>query len=477
MSVVSGKMVRYYKKKGTKDPKYLFENLELAIRECQAGHMTIYKASTTYNIPYSTIYSRVKNLRGAKKNCKGRLTALTSKQEDELAAGLTTLEKWGFGLSKKEVLEQVAFFVKECKLKTPFKDGIPGDDWFAGFKKRHNLSIKVPQSVEYARKKATDPFIIYNYFRILKETLEELDLENKPAQIWNLDESSFSIDPSKTKVVGKRGKPCSRVTSTPGRENTTVCFLASAAGEKAPPLIIFKGVNIWDQWQAPDNVFPGMSYAASKKGWMDAEIFLNYFKRTVIPALGPERPQLIVYDGHKTHVTTAIVNLANEQNITIIKLPPHTTHLLQPLDLSVFKSIKDAWDMKLVKWQRHNVGRRLPKDMFSKFIAETWSDAKATVIVNGFKKGGIFPFNDKVVPREKFDSEALRRWEIQNSADPLIDSNIPQDVLLNTNTAENTTAVVEKSNSTDATNTNQNEIRVAVHRDAENVGDVPKTDV
>jgi hypothetical protein len=35
----------------------------------------------------------------------------------------------------------------------PFKDDVPGTDWFLLFKKRHALSIKTPQAVEYARKK------------------------------------------------------------------------------------------------------------------------------------------------------------------------------------------------------------------------------------------------------------------------------------------------------------------------------------
>lgn len=63
------------------------------------------------------------------------------------------MEKWGFGLSRKEVLQTVADFVKENHIKTQFKDAKPGEDWFLNFKRRHNLSIKIPQSVEYARKK------------------------------------------------------------------------------------------------------------------------------------------------------------------------------------------------------------------------------------------------------------------------------------------------------------------------------------
>ncbi|KAI4466385.1 helix-turn-helix psq domain [Holotrichia oblita] len=143
------------------DPSYNKDDIKVAVRAIKSGRMTIYKASRTYNIPYATIYSHTKGTRGMKKANKGRLTVLTQEQEEELAAGITTLEKWGFGLSKKEVLQMVADFVKENEIKTPFKEGVPGTDWFISFKNRHALSIKIPQSVEYARKKATDPFLIY----------------------------------------------------------------------------------------------------------------------------------------------------------------------------------------------------------------------------------------------------------------------------------------------------------------------------
>lgn len=439
------KMVRCYRKKQNGNPSYTTDDLTKAVEDVTSGRMTIYKASKLYHIPYPTIYTNVKGTRGAKKDFKGRLTALGREQEEELANGIATLEKWGFGLSRKEVIELVAQYVKEHQLRTPFKDGVPGIDWFIGFKKRHNLSIKKPQAVEFVRKKATDPFIIYGYFALLKKTLSELMLTDQSSQIWNLDESSFSIDPTRTKVVGKRGTPCSRVTSTPGRENTTVCLMASASGQKAPPLVIFKGLNIWDQWQAADDSFPGMCYAASKKGWMDSEIFLNYFHKTVIPALGNKRPALILYDGHSTHVNASVVELAIKENITILKLPAHTTHLLQPLDLSVFKSVKTRWDEKLVKWQRQNVGRKLPKKIFSEFIAQSWKETPTTVITNGFKKGGIIPFNSQVVPRENFDKEALKRWDQRNSE--TIDSGNNTNVPALPGNSVNETVTTDHSNS------------------------------
>lgn len=48
---------------------------------------------------------------------------------------------------------------------------------------------------------------------------------------------------------------------------------ANAAGEKLPPHIIFKGKNVWDT---------GITYSATKNGWMEAEIFENYFKNNFL---------------------------------------------------------------------------------------------------------------------------------------------------------------------------------------------------
>jgi hypothetical protein len=40
---------------------------------------------------------------------------------------------------------------------TPFRGGVPGDEFFIRFKITHKLSLKKPQSVEACRKKSIDP--------------------------------------------------------------------------------------------------------------------------------------------------------------------------------------------------------------------------------------------------------------------------------------------------------------------------------
>lgn len=397
---------KYIKKK---IPRYTREDITNAVREVKNDGLSMYAAAQKYGIPTTTLFDKIKETYST--NVVGRRLAIPLEIENRLADAIKVMEKWGFGLSREEVLNLVALFVTSNNLDTPFTNNKPGKDWFTNFRKRHRLSIKKPQPVEYVRKKMTDPFVISEYFELLAETLTVLNLSERPHLIWNMDETSLSLDPTKTKVVGAINKPCSRTTCGTGKENITVLATVSASGKKLSPMIVFKGKNVWDQWMAETEHYDfELSYAASARGWMETDIFYNYMEKVLIPALGEERPVLVIYDGHSTHVDVKVIELAIKNDVTILKLPPHTSHLLQPLDVAVFKSFKTKWDKKLVEWQRHNVGTKMPKKVFAQTFAETWAETSSDVIQSGFKKTGIHPFNSEVVPEDKYDPSAYRRY-------------------------------------------------------------------
>ncbi|KAL0819258.1 hypothetical protein ABMA28_008498 [Loxostege sticticalis] len=412
-------MPRTYVRKKIKP--YTPEGLAEALQKIKNGELTITTAAEKYSIPKATLSENLHSKYS--RPTAGRPTIFSSEEEERLADSIKVMEKWGFGLSRQEILEIVAEYVKVNEIKTPFKNNTPGPDWFINFRKRHRLSIKKAQPVEYVRKKMTDPFFIFEYFELLEKTLIELDLIDKPQNVWNLDETSLCLDPTRTKVVGAINKPCARTTYGSGKENITVLAGANAEGKKLPPLIVFKGKFVWDQWMAATDDYDfELSYAASPKGWMQTDIFYNYMKTILIPSLGQERPVLLVYDGHSTHVDVKVIELAIENNITILKLPPHTSHLLQPLDIAVFKSFKSKWDAKLVDWQRRNVGTKMAKNIFSKTLADTWQETAPDIIKNGFKKAGICPFDANVIPVEKYDPNAYKRYQIFREEQRLLQS-------------------------------------------------------
>ena len=53
-----------------------------------------------------------------------------------------------------------------------------------------------------------------------------------------------------------------------------------------------------------------------------------------------ERPLVLLFDGYLTHVSVPVIERAMEENILILKFPPHVTDVLQPLDVACFGLFK-----------------------------------------------------------------------------------------------------------------------------------------
>jgi hypothetical protein len=72
--------------------------------------------------------------------------------------------------------------------------------------------------------------------------MDILSLHDKPSGIWNMDETSFTVDATRGKIIGETGsKGVCRVSPGTGRLTYTVVACVAADGSKAPPLIIFPG--------------------------------------------------------------------------------------------------------------------------------------------------------------------------------------------------------------------------------------------
>ena len=122
----------------------------------------------------------------------------------------------------------------------------------------------------------------------------------------------------------------------------------------------------------------------------------------------------MLFDGHLSHLWYDTIKLAQEKNVTIIKLPAYTTDLLQLLDVSCFKSLKDYWDKML--FERYNSSRsRLTKSEFLTIISseEVWNKAFTEKnIKSGFEKCGIMSCNRGVYPKTRFHANLLiNRYE------------------------------------------------------------------
>ena len=404
-------MGRAYKRK-TK--KLDGEAIKKAVEGVNDKMFSIREAARIYKVPKSTL-SRVISQKQTKSS--GGQLSIPLESELELVECIKIKSRWGFAESVEEIKCTVKQFVDVninedtevglyLKSYCKFNNNAPGKDWMTAFMRRHNLSVKCPSTLEKARKTAaSDPNIIYGYYDSIESEMKRLKIKDRPECIWNIDETSLFIDPRNIKVVAPKGVKASRTTATSGREATSIMAGISAAGECLAPLIIFKGKNIQSTWRGLHS-YPNTQYAVSENGWMMSDIFISWFD--LFCKQQTQRPLLLVYDGHSTHLTSSIIKKARSENITIIKLPPHTTDRLQPLDVCCFKPLKIQWDKAIAKFQQTNNARRITKSEFVDLVGQVWSSAFTEKnILKSFEKTGMYPVNRTRYPEIAFKPNLL----------------------------------------------------------------------
>ncbi|KAJ4436446.1 hypothetical protein ANN_19079 [Periplaneta americana] len=112
---------------------------------------------------------------------------------------------------------------------------------------------------------------------------------------------------------------------------------------------------------------------------------------------------VLFMDSHASHVTPEFLSMAGDNNVHIVTFPSHTTHLLQPLDVGVYRPLKEAWRKELTKFMVQNPGQEPDRYNFNEFLCVAYREAfQATTVSNSFSKTGIFPLN-----RSKVSDEAI----------------------------------------------------------------------
>lgn len=63
-------------------------------------------------------------------------------------------------------------------------------------------------------------------------------------------------------------------------------------------------------------------------------------------------------DSRASHINPSIISLAKENQIFVFTFPAHTSHLLQPLDIVVYKPLKTNWTSSFNEYMKENPGGR-----------------------------------------------------------------------------------------------------------------------
>lgn len=379
----------------------------LAIKNKEMGFL---KAQKTFNVPRGTLFRFIKYLKEHPSAnidevvgvSLGRKPVFSREIEKEFVNHCLDMDNRYFGLSMKD-LRRLAFqFAQIQGIKNPFNsnDMCAGRKWFKNFLRRNSeLSMRSAQGTSVARIKGFNKKSVEDFFSILEAEYEK---HNYPAnRIFNCDETGLTIVQSKIpKVLARKGKKqIGSLTSAERGSLVTVVTCMSASGIYVPLLLIFPRKNMKNELK--DGAPPGTVFETHPSGWIQGDIFTKWFKHFIsyVKPSETERVMLIL-DGHYSHTRNLDLILAARQSyVTIVCLPPHCSHKMQPLDIAFMHPLKAYYNDEVRTWlnQHRDPVRPITHYQISKLLGKAYSRA-ATIetAVNGFRKAGIFPLDKNI---------------------------------------------------------------------------------
>ena len=297
---------------------------------------------------------------------------------------------------------QLAFQYAKINGITGFSDEsqTAGRKWLSGFLKRNpGIPVRKAQNLSIAHAMGANSTVIGNWFKLLAEVKQKCQITS-PSQIWSGDETGIQNIPKEVKVVGAKNiRTFQQVVSEQGETSIILTFI-NACGDVVPPMVIHKAARVQDSWKvkAPGNVI----VSATSKGYITKSrfheyglCFIHYLKSRGMAY----RPNLLIIDAHKSHVyNLPFYEAMRNNNIEILTIPPHTSHLLQALNSVPFAQFKKWWEYHLLQYNNAHSGCSLTKPEFWEVFSPAWNSAMAPKnIISGFRKTGIYPHNPEAI--------------------------------------------------------------------------------
>ncbi|EAQ86387.1 hypothetical protein CHGG_07640 [Chaetomium globosum CBS 148.51] len=281
----------------------------------------------------STIQSRIK--KGVRPKGEYEATVLqklSPTQEKHLAAWITIQEDLGVPVSHR----QIRLFADRI-LQANGSSETVGNGWLPRFFKRHpEVKTKKVKRVDYKRIEGATTEVIRTWFeKLVLPAIEDILPEHR----GNMDEVGVM------EGMGTNGLCV-------GRQETRVAIAKS-----------------------PEN-----------------RIWITIIE--CITAAATTKRRLLVVDGHGSHESDEFMWECYANNVHLLFLPPHCSHVLQPLDLTVFSPLKNSHRRYLSDIILQRNGLPLNKQDFIVAYARAREDLMYSKNVrSGWEASGLWPLN------------------------------------------------------------------------------------
>jgi hypothetical protein len=196
------------------------------------------------------------------------------------------------------------------------------------------------------------------------------------------------------------------------REWVTVIASICQDLSSLPPAIIYAAAtnNHQDTWYEDLETDEAVAhFITSPNGWTNDDIGYQWLteifnRHTKKKARNGRAHRLLFVDGHSSHLNMRFIEFCDANRILLMAYPPHSTHRLQPLDVSMFNPLANFYSQNLDNWMLKSQGicsmsKRHFWSLFKPAFDAAFSEKN---IKSAWKKTGLKPLNPEVVLSQSF---------------------------------------------------------------------------
>lgn len=297
---------------------------------------------------------------------------------------------------------------------------VPSSSWLTHFCESRDIKLKNSINLEEARRKHCNYRTVSSFYLLHRH----LFLSTHPSLIWNADETS-SESTRKYKVLMGNNIDTPISSSSKYSNRITTVLSINALGEKIDPFVIVPNLT-----QLPNELSEfNFTIASQKNGWMTKKLWSAFcvmfvhkiqLKRMEMSTEDSKKFALLIVDNHISRLNSYAIEYLIRHKIHLLTLPPHSTHVLQPIDVSVTASFKSNLNKAKISVQNTPKLATLPtqaaKIRYSLLLSiqKSWNMITSETIKAGFEKTGIYPFNPFKGIQNKFTNPSTNIYNSQN---------------------------------------------------------------
>ncbi|KAK6212209.1 transposase [Colletotrichum tabaci] len=312
--------------------------LQRALRDIDT-HCSIRQAARNWGIPHHTLRHRFHGMQ-SKNTAYSHMQRLSQSQEQYLAEWVYIQDALGVAPTHQQLKGLAERMMGS--INQPL-----GKRWVNRFLRRNpSIGTRRSRAIDARRWKAHSSEVIEDFFHRLDSipTIQGINPSNR----WNMDETGIMEGKGANGLVlGSMASQHIQKKQPGSRTWVSIIECVAADGRSLCPLVIYKGKSVQAQW-FPSNLFgyEGWHFTYTDNGWTTEKTALEWLKKVFIPGTMPSEPEaarLLVLDGHYSHISTDFMWECFQNKIYLLYLPPHSSAVLQPLDVAVFSPLKQAY--------------------------------------------------------------------------------------------------------------------------------------